>query len=93
MSYRDHTLADLQDNLNDALDYYRSETGEHDVSDYGYQSEGFEEAERIFALPYGDREDAIDQIGQSGQAGDYVKHHAAAYRLAWLESGEWRMSA
>lgn len=92
-TFRDFTPSELDRNLSDALNYYARETGERDVPIYGYAAEGFEEAERIYALDYDDRIDALDNVGMTDGIGGTVKHHAAALRLAEMENDEWRMTA
>lgn len=92
-TFRDFTPSELERNLSDALDYYERETGERDVPTYGYAAEGFEEAERIFAMDYDDRVSALDDVGMTDGIGGTVKHHAAALKLREMEQSEWGICA
>jgi hypothetical protein len=83
----DKTLAELYDALSYARDYYRQETGERDIPDYGCEAGGFDAAEEIMRLDPEDRQSALENVS-NGTIGGYLKAAAAAYRLAWLEENE-----
>ena len=82
------TLNDLYESLDAARDYYRQETGERDIPDYGYEAEGFDAAEEIMRLDPEERQAALDNVGWGEGIGGHLKAAAAAYRLAWLEENE-----